>query len=137
MPELEAAHAKSCTVYRLPGRDWYYLLGPQNSQARNLAFGLAEFPGGRWPRPIRTRQRRRSSTSSPAKARSRRRQGSPPRARRGRVHSAWSRAPNPRGGVGAVEIGDALLAAGRARRVRSRGESKKWVSERLRVVPPW
>jgi putative monooxygenase len=46
MPELEAAHAKSCTVYRLPGRDWYYLLGPQNSQARNLAFGLAEFPGG-------------------------------------------------------------------------------------------
>ena len=45
MPELEAAHAKSCPVYRLPGRDWYYLLGPQNSQVRNLAFGLAEFPG--------------------------------------------------------------------------------------------
>ena len=46
MPDLEAAHAKFCTVYRLPGRDWYYLLGPQNSQARNLAFGLAEFPAG-------------------------------------------------------------------------------------------
>jgi putative monooxygenase len=46
MPELETAHVNTCTVYHLPGRDWYYLLGPQNSQARNLAFGLAEFPGG-------------------------------------------------------------------------------------------
>ncbi len=46
MPELETAHATSCPVYHLPGRDWYYLLGPQNSQARNLAFGLAEFPAG-------------------------------------------------------------------------------------------
>ncbi len=46
MAELEAAHAASCTVYHLPGRDWYYLLGPQNSHARNLAFGLAEFPAG-------------------------------------------------------------------------------------------
>jgi quercetin dioxygenase-like cupin family protein len=44
--ELEAAHINSCKVYHLPGRDWYYLLGPQNSQARHLAFGLAEFPGG-------------------------------------------------------------------------------------------
>lgn len=46
MPELETAHLNSCRVYHLPGRDWYYLLGPQNSHARNLAFGLAEFPGG-------------------------------------------------------------------------------------------
>jgi mannose-6-phosphate isomerase-like protein (cupin superfamily) len=46
MSELETAHANKCTVYHLPGRDWYYLLGPQNSQAKNLAFGLAEFPGG-------------------------------------------------------------------------------------------
>ena len=46
MPELEASHVSTCMVYHLPGRDWYYLLGPQNSQARNLAFGLAEFPGG-------------------------------------------------------------------------------------------
>jgi len=43
---LESAHADTCTVYHLPGRDWYYLLGPQNSAARNLAFGLAEFPAG-------------------------------------------------------------------------------------------
>jgi quercetin dioxygenase-like cupin family protein len=46
MPEFETAHVDNCTVYHLPGRDWYYLLGPQNSQARNLVFGLAEFPGG-------------------------------------------------------------------------------------------
>ena len=46
MAELETAHIDSCTVYHLPGRDWFYLLGPQNSQARNLAFGIAEFPAG-------------------------------------------------------------------------------------------
>jgi mannose-6-phosphate isomerase-like protein (cupin superfamily) len=42
---FETAHVDSCTVYHLPGRDWYYLLGPQNCPVRNLAFGLAEFPG--------------------------------------------------------------------------------------------
>jgi quercetin dioxygenase-like cupin family protein len=46
MRKLESATAENCTVYHLPGRDWYYLLGPQNSAARNLAFGLAEFPAG-------------------------------------------------------------------------------------------
>ena len=46
MVQLESTHISSCTVYHLPGRDWYYLLGPQNSSARNLAFGLAEFPAG-------------------------------------------------------------------------------------------
>ncbi len=46
MPNLETAHADTCTVYHLPGRDWFYLLGPQNSSARNLVLGLAEFPGG-------------------------------------------------------------------------------------------
>jgi len=44
--KLESAHVDTCTVYHLPGRDWFYLLGPQNSQAKNLAFGLAEFPAG-------------------------------------------------------------------------------------------
>jgi len=43
---LETAHINTCPVYHLPGRDWYYLLGPLNSSARNLLFGLAEFPGG-------------------------------------------------------------------------------------------
>lgn len=46
MSNLEIAHINTCTVYHLPGRDWFYLLGPQNSVARNLVFGLAEFPGG-------------------------------------------------------------------------------------------
>jgi quercetin dioxygenase-like cupin family protein len=46
VPELETAHLDNCTVYNLPGRDWFYLLGPQNSETRNLTFGLAEFPPG-------------------------------------------------------------------------------------------
>jgi putative monooxygenase len=46
MPKLESATIDSCTVYHLPGRDWFYLLGPQNSSAKNLVFGLAEFPAG-------------------------------------------------------------------------------------------
>jgi len=44
--KLEMASVEACTVYHLPGRDWYYLLGPMNSAAKNLTFGLAEFPGG-------------------------------------------------------------------------------------------
>lgn len=44
MSKIESAYVDTCPVYRLPGRDWYYLLGPQNSSARNLVFGLAEFP---------------------------------------------------------------------------------------------
>jgi len=46
MATLEAAHIDNCTVYNLPGRDWFYLIGPQNSEAQNLVFGLADFPGG-------------------------------------------------------------------------------------------
>ncbi len=45
MAKLETTHLNNCTVYNLPGRDWFYLLGPQNSQSKNLVFGLAEFPG--------------------------------------------------------------------------------------------
>jgi quercetin dioxygenase-like cupin family protein len=43
---LETCSLTTCTVHHLPGRDWFYLLGPQNSAARNLAFGVAEFPAG-------------------------------------------------------------------------------------------
>jgi mannose-6-phosphate isomerase-like protein (cupin superfamily) len=46
MSKLETAHVEDCTVYHLPGRDWFYLLGPQNCSTQNLTFGLAEFPGG-------------------------------------------------------------------------------------------
>lgn len=46
MTQLETVRISNCTVYHLPGRDWYYLLGPQNSRAGNLVFGMAEFPAG-------------------------------------------------------------------------------------------
>lgn len=46
MRRLEIAHIDTCPVHHLTGRDWFYLLGPLNSEARNLAFGLVEFPGG-------------------------------------------------------------------------------------------
>ena len=45
MSKLETAHIDDCTVYNLPGRDWFYMLGPQNCRTQNLTFGLAEFPG--------------------------------------------------------------------------------------------
>lgn len=41
---LKVAHESESIVYNLPGRDWFYLIGPANSPARNLVFGLAEFP---------------------------------------------------------------------------------------------
>ncbi len=40
---LATMHVENCQVYHLPGRDWYYLIGPVNSEAKNLAFGVAEF----------------------------------------------------------------------------------------------
>ncbi len=46
MTVLTTGNRDTCTVYHLPGRDWFYLLGPQNSPARNLVFGLAAFPAG-------------------------------------------------------------------------------------------
>lgn len=45
MGKLETSHIETCTVHHLPGRDWYYLIGPLNTGARNLSFGIAEFPG--------------------------------------------------------------------------------------------
>ncbi len=41
---FDLAHEKDCRVINLPGRDWFYLLGPQNSGSKNLTFGLATFP---------------------------------------------------------------------------------------------
>jgi len=43
------AHERGCRVIHLPGRDWFYLIGPDNSDSRNLTFGLAEFPVGSQP----------------------------------------------------------------------------------------
>lgn len=41
---FDVAHEENCQVLNLPGRDWFYLLGPQNCSTRNLTFGLATFP---------------------------------------------------------------------------------------------
>jgi quercetin dioxygenase-like cupin family protein len=43
---LKVIHISDSSVYNLPGRDWFYMIGPSNSDARNLTFGLAEFPPG-------------------------------------------------------------------------------------------
>ena len=50
MAKPEVAHIERCTVYHLPGRDWFYLIGPQQSATRHFTFGLAEFhPGQQAP----------------------------------------------------------------------------------------
>jgi mannose-6-phosphate isomerase-like protein (cupin superfamily) len=36
-------------VFKRPGRDWLYMIGPLNSPAKNLALGLAIFPPGGQP----------------------------------------------------------------------------------------
>ncbi len=41
---FDVAHEQDCRVIHLPGRDWFYLFGPQNSSTENFAFGLATFP---------------------------------------------------------------------------------------------
>lgn len=41
---LKVIHESDSKVFHLPGRDWFYLIGPDNSPAHNLTFGLAEFP---------------------------------------------------------------------------------------------
>ncbi len=54
---FETTSADACTVYQLPGRDWYYLIGPLNTAASNLAFGLAEFhPGEQAPAHVHDTQ---------------------------------------------------------------------------------
>jgi len=36
-------------IYRLPGRDWLLMIGPQNSEATNLMVGVASLPPGSAP----------------------------------------------------------------------------------------
>lgn len=42
--KIQVINEKDGTVHHLPGRDWMYLIGPVNGAAKNLTFGLAEFP---------------------------------------------------------------------------------------------
>src|SRR5512138_2399100 len=37
------------TVHPLPGRDWYYYIGPENSPARNVSMGVSVYPPGSRP----------------------------------------------------------------------------------------
>ncbi len=48
---MYTVHERDGHVYHLPGRDWNYLIGPLNSDAKNLAFGVATFPPGSKPSP--------------------------------------------------------------------------------------
>ena len=41
---MQVVKKATAYVYHLPGRDWYYLIGPLNSEAKNLVFGIALFP---------------------------------------------------------------------------------------------
>ena len=36
-------------VFPLPGRDWFFYVGPQNSPARNVSVGVSVFPPGSKP----------------------------------------------------------------------------------------
>lgn len=36
-------------VFPLPGRDWHFYIGPENSPARNVSVGVSVFPPGSAP----------------------------------------------------------------------------------------
>lgn len=46
---LKATTRDEADVYRLPGRDWFLYIGPENSPSRNLTVGVATFPPGSAP----------------------------------------------------------------------------------------
>jgi mannose-6-phosphate isomerase-like protein (cupin superfamily) len=47
----EVTTKDSCQVFHLPGRDWYYLVGPQNTATKHFTFGVAEFNPGQGEAP--------------------------------------------------------------------------------------
>jgi mannose-6-phosphate isomerase-like protein (cupin superfamily) len=46
---LKAIQRDQAPVYHLPGRDWFLVVGPENTDAKNLTLGVAEFPAGSNP----------------------------------------------------------------------------------------
>ena len=42
---LKRVPRQEAEVYHLPGRDFLLCIGPKNIDAKNLALGLAVFPG--------------------------------------------------------------------------------------------
>jgi quercetin dioxygenase-like cupin family protein len=43
---MPSIHYKKAPVYRLPGRDWYYMVGPGSLGCKGMTFGVVEFPPG-------------------------------------------------------------------------------------------
>lgn len=46
---LTATRRADAPVLHLPGRDWFLLLGPETTPARNATLGYSRFPGGSAP----------------------------------------------------------------------------------------
>lgn len=46
---LKAVRRSEAKVYNLPGRDWFLLIGPENSPAKHLTVSLTVFPAGSKP----------------------------------------------------------------------------------------
>ncbi len=46
---LKAIQRNQAPVYHLPGRDWFLCVGPENTDAKNITLGVAEFPAGSNP----------------------------------------------------------------------------------------
>lgn len=46
---IELTHRSAARTWRLPGRDWQLLLGPQNSATKKLTLSIATFPAGSAP----------------------------------------------------------------------------------------
>jgi len=46
---LKRVELPDATVYHLPGRDFLLCISPENSDAKNVAFGIVVFPAGSAP----------------------------------------------------------------------------------------
>lgn len=46
---IERTHRSAARTWKLPGRDWRLLFGPQNSATERLTMSLATFPPGSAP----------------------------------------------------------------------------------------
>jgi len=46
---LKRTQRQEAEVFHLPGRDFFLCIGPRNSDAKNVALGVAVFPAGSAP----------------------------------------------------------------------------------------
>ncbi len=49
----QVVNESEAVVHRLQGRDWYYLVGPENSSMKEMVFGTAVFHPGETAGPHR------------------------------------------------------------------------------------